>query len=89
MKTRFSELAMGTCFLTKRSKAVKKKLEGVRVLTIGAKGRVRTRDQKGDPEVRLISCPLRFIGTGLRKNPEAVVEIGDGRPRKRVERRLR
>ncbi len=79
MKTKFSQLSVGSCFT--HGKRWKKKVGEARVATISQAGRVRIRDQKGDPEVVLSSCPLRFIGIGLRKNPDTVVEVGAGRPR--------
>lgn len=89
MMMRFSELPAGSCFVTKRGRTVRKKLDGSKVVTVSAAGRVRTRNQKGDPNVNSLGCPLTFLGVGLRKHPEQVVEIGTGRPRKYVNRRLK
>lgn len=87
VRVRISGLPAGSCFVS--GKTVKKKLADGTVLTVDKKGRIRKRAQKGDPSVRPTSCPLRYIGAGMLKHPESVVEIGDGRPRKVTRRRLR
>jgi hypothetical protein len=83
MKVRFSELPVGSCFTGRDGRTVRKKVGDDRVLTVGRGGRVRTRKQKGDPTVSTAGCSLRLIGTGLKKHPETVIEIGDRHPRKR------
>lgn len=87
MKTRFSELAAGSCFL--HGKRLKKKVADGRVSTISAAGRVRTKVQKGDPQVQPSSCPLRFIGVGMKKHPDMIVEVGDGCPVRIQDRKLK
>lgn len=89
MKIKLSGLSIGLCFSRNKGKVMKKVADG-RVATVGKNGKVRTRAQKGDPEVEQANCPLRFIGIGMtRTHPEEVVEIGDGRPRVRGVRSLR
>lgn len=87
MKTRFSELSVGSCFM--QGKRFKKKASDGRVITISAAGRVRTKNQKGDPEVQPSSCPLKFIGVGLRRTPDTIIEVGDGCPTRIQDRKLR
>jgi len=87
VKTRFSELSAGSCFT--HGKRVKKKTSDGRVITISAAGRVRTKAQKGDPEVQPSSCPLRFIGVGMKRHPDTIIEVGDGCPVRIQERKLR
>lgn len=73
-----SELAPGTCF--KQGKTIKKKLSDGRVVSVSPKGKVRIVSPKSDPVVASISCDLKMLGTGLRKHPELMVEMGSGRP---------
>lgn len=80
MKLRLSEVSVGSCFRRKQG-TIGKKVEGDRIAGFLKGGKVRTRPQKGDPEVEAINCPLRFIGIGMRQNPSEIVEIGSGRPR--------
>lgn len=87
MKMRLSDLPPGSCF--KQGKAVKKKLSDGRVVTVSPKGRVRVADPKGDPMVSSVSCELKFIGVGLRRHPEQVVEMGTGSPRRIRDQKLR
>ncbi len=76
MKTKFSELPAGACFQKGKRGGVRKKLPDGRVVSVSSKGKVTTRAMKGDPNVSIVSCPLKFLGTGLRKVPDAVIEIG-------------
>ena len=89
MKMKFSELPPGSCFTTKRGRTLRKKVDGSKVITVTKKGRVRTRAQKGDPVVDTKGCPINFLGAGLRKHPEEVVEIGVGRPRRVIKARFK
>ncbi len=89
MKMKFSDLPAGSCFTTKRGRTVRKKVDGSKVVTVTKKGHVRTRAQKGDPTVATKGCPITFLGVGLRRHPEEVVEIGVGRPRRVIRMRLR
>lgn len=85
MKLRLSEVPVGSCYTAGKSKKVLKKIEDGRAASIGLGGRVSMRATKGDPDVDLIeACPLKYLGVGLRRHPDVVVEIGDGnilRPR--------
>lgn len=78
-KVRLSELSPGTCF--KQGKTEKKKLSDGRVVSVDAKKRTRFSTPKNDPLVSVVSCNLSLIGTGLRKHPEFMVEMGSVRPR--------
>lgn len=79
MRVRLSEVPSGSCYTAGKSKKVMKKLDDGRVATVGMGGRVSMRSPKGDPEVELIeACPLKYLGVGLRRHPDSVVEIGDG-----------
>ena len=89
LKVKLSELPAGSCFVNGRKKTVRKKLADGRVVVVGKGGRVRTRDVKGNPTVSPTSCPLKYIGVGLRRHKETVVEIGDGRPKRIIRIRLR
>ena len=78
MKIRLSEVWAGSCFFGKKDK-IFKKLEDGKTVTISGAGRVSTKKIKGDPEVETMdACPLKFLGVGLRRHPDLVVEIGDG-----------
>lgn len=81
MKLKLSELPVGNCYAKGKSRG--KKVAEDRVAFVGAGGKVRTRAVKGDPEVSQRPCRLDELGVGLRRHPEEVVEIGDGRPRSR------
>lgn len=83
MKVKFSGLSVGSCFTGGRGKGVRKKVEDAKYATVGRRGKVRSRDQNGDPDVDAVPCPLRYIGVGMRGHPDAVVEIGDGNPNKK------
>ena len=87
MKARISELSPGTCF--KQGKAMKKKLVDGRVVSVTSKGKVRIVTPKADPVVSSVSCDLHFLGLGLRKHPELIVELGNGRPRKITDQKLK
>ena len=77
MKVRLSGLPVWSCFSGKNG-SLEKKLEGGRTARIGPKGKVKYRKTKGDPEVEPQPCDLKLFGLGHRRNPEAVVQIGDG-----------
>lgn len=79
MRGRISELAPGTCF--KQGKTLKKKLPDGRVVSVSPKGKVRIAEPKSDPVVSSVSCGLNMLGLGLRKHPELMVEMGNGKPR--------
>lgn len=89
-KVKLSGVQAGQCFTQGRGRTVKKKAHDGRVVTINKKnGRVRLSTPKGDPTVQAMdSCPLNFIGVGMR-HPESVVEIGDGRPQRVIRIKLR
>jgi hypothetical protein len=77
VKIKLSEVPVGSCYL--KGKKTLKKVEDGRVASVGLGGRVSMRPIKGDPEVDMIeACPLKYLGVGLRRHPDAVVEIGDG-----------
>ncbi len=76
MKMNFSELSAGSCFQRGKRGGVRKKLEDGRALTISRKGKKRIRPVKGDPAIDSVSCPLTFLGEGLRKAPGSIIEIG-------------
>jgi hypothetical protein len=77
MKIRVNEIPVGSCFVGKNGQ-VKKKVSDDRCAVVGMNGRVSTRKMKGDPEVEPTGCPLKYLAVGLRRHPDAVVEIGDG-----------
>ena len=87
MKLPLNEVPVGSCYTAGKSKKVLKKIEDGRVASVGLSGRVSMRSTKGNPDVELIeACPLKYLGVGLRRHPDVVVEIGDGnilRPRSR------
>lgn len=76
MKVRLSEVPVGSCF--QHGKGTKKKIGDGKTASVGLGGRVKTRAIKGDPEVEPVACPLKYLGVGLRRHPEGVIEIGDG-----------
>lgn len=78
MKVKFSGVSVGTCFFHGKKGQVKKKVADDKMAAISPTGRVSTRKVKGDPEVEPETCPLRYLGVGLRRHPDQVVEIGDG-----------
>jgi hypothetical protein len=79
LRARISELVPGTCF--KQGKTLKKKLSDGRVVSVNPKGKVRIAEPKGDPLVSSTKCDLVMLGLGLRKHPELMVEMGNGKPR--------
>lgn len=78
MRVRFTEIPVGSCFTHGKSQDVKKKVDEKKMLVIKDSGKVSTRKMKGDPEVDATNCPLRYLGAGLRKHPEVLIQIGDG-----------
>jgi hypothetical protein len=86
-KVRLSDIAPGTCF--KQGKTEKKKLSDGRVVSVDAKKRTRFSTPKNDPLVSVVSCNLSLIGTGLRKHPEYMVEMGSGRPKHVKDQKLK
>jgi len=87
MKIQLSGVPVGSCYLHGKKSEIRKKLEDGRSASINGRGKVRYGKPKGDPEVEMIeACPLRYLGVGLRRHPDAVVEIGDGNILKRRRR---
>lgn len=78
MKVNLSELPVGSCFLQGSKHAMKKKIEGDRTAIVMGNGRVKMRKVRGNPQVEPVPCTVRFLGVGLRRHPEQMVEIGDG-----------
>lgn len=78
MKIHFSELVVGSCFIHGRKRRLGKKVEDGKASSVGKSGRVNTRAVKSDLEVEPEPCPLRYLGVGLRRHPDQMVEIGDG-----------
>lgn len=68
---------------------MKKKLADGRVVSVTKKGKVRIVAPKTDPVVSAVSCDLHFLGLGLRKHPELMVELGNGRPRHFKDQKLK
>ncbi len=89
-KVKLSGVQAGQCFTQGRGRTIKKKAHDGRIVTINKKnGRVRLSAPKGDPSVSpMESCPLKFIGVGMR-HPDSVVEIGDGRPTRVIRIKIR
>lgn len=86
MKVKFSELPVGSCFLQKDK--TKKKIQERKAAIVREKdGKVLKRKVKGDPSVDAIPCPIQYLGVGLRRHPDQVVEIGDGNPFRRRKRK--
>lgn len=77
MKIRVHEIPVGSCFMGKNGQ-VKKKVSDDKCAVVSMNGKVSTRKLKGDPEVESTACPLKYLAVGLRRHPDAVVEIGDG-----------
>lgn len=86
MKVKFVDLPLGSCFLHGRKGDVKKKVTDHKAANVRENGKVSTRKVKGDPDVEPMPCPLRYLGVGLRRHPDQVVEIGDGNILKRKRR---
>lgn len=78
MRVRFTEIPVGSCCTLGKNGEVKKKVGEHKTLYIKDNGKVSTRKVKGDPEVEPTNCPLRYLGAGLRKHPEVLIQIGDG-----------
>jgi hypothetical protein len=76
---RLSELPPGSCF--KQGKTTKKKLPDGRVVSVSLKGKVKIVSPKNDPLISSVSCDLQMLGVGLRKHPELMVEMGNGKPK--------
>lgn len=85
MKIRLSGVPIGTCFTDKNGE--RKKVAEKKVAKVRANGRVSMRKIKGDPEVEPTPCSLRLFGVGLRRHPDVMVEVGDGNPLKKRDRR--
>lgn len=79
--TRLSELSEGHCYRKPGRKGLRKKLSDGRIAEVATDRRVRFRGERGDPLVEPVSCPLKYLGIGQRKHPEAVIEVG-GRARR-------
>ena len=78
MRMKFTELALGSCFTLGKSKKEKKKISEREWLIVKDNGKVNRRKMKGDPEVDYAHCPLRYLGVGLPRVPDQLIEIGDG-----------
>lgn len=76
MKIKFRELSPGNCFKRGKKGRPQKKIDDGRVLTSTPKGKQRSRKVKGNPSIEPVSCPLPFLGAGLRNTPDGIVEIG-------------
>lgn len=74
---KFTDLPDGACFLGKDG-TIKKKVAERKALVVKDNGKVNTRKVKGNPDCEQTICPLRYLGVGLRKHPDMMVEIGDG-----------
>ena len=78
-KKKFSELPLQACFVQKNK--TKKKIQERKAAIVREKdGKVLKRKVKGDPVVEEIPCPINYLGVGLRRHPDQIVEIGDGNP---------
>lgn len=80
MKVHFKELQVGSCFFMGNNAEMKKKVSEAKASQVKTTGKVSTRKVKGDPEVESSPCELKFLGVGLRRHPDVMVEIGDGNP---------
>jgi hypothetical protein len=83
MKARLSELAANQCYRKLGTRKLRRKLADGRVVEIGRDRRVRYRKERGDPVVEIESCTLKFIGVGLRNNPETLIQVGSPKPLRR------
>jgi hypothetical protein len=81
IRTKLSGVVPGQCYL--RGRALRKKLGDGRSAEVGRDQRVRVHAERGDPEVSVVPCPLKYVGVGLRGHPEKVVEMGCLKPRER------
>lgn len=82
MKMKVNDVPVHSCFLQGRT--LRKKISENQVSTRNQlSGKVSTRKIKGNPDVEYTQCPLEMLGVGMRRHPEAVVEIGDGNPLKK------
>lgn len=86
MRMKFTEIPVGSCFVAKNGQ-IKKKVSEKKACIVKDNGKVNTRKMMGDPDVDQTVCPLRYLGVGLRKHPDLVVEIGDGNILERRNRR--
>lgn len=76
MRLLFRDVPTGLCF-TSRNGAVRKKIGDRKIATVhGLK--VRTRTMTGNPKVQAYTCPLRFLGIGLKMG---LIEMGDSKKR--------
>lgn len=74
---RLSDLSPGHCYRKPgRGSVLRKKLSDGRIAEVGTDRRVKFRKERGDPLVEQISCPLKYLGIGQRRHPEAVIEVG-------------
>jgi hypothetical protein len=79
MKVKLTDVPVGSCYLNGRDQKIRKKLSEQKAAIVSDAGKVSIRKTKGNPEVEMIeACPLKYLGVGLRRHPDAVVEIGDG-----------
>jgi hypothetical protein len=86
MKISFKELLIGSCFLDAKGE-MKKKVSEVKASQVKDDGKVKTRKVKESAAVEPSPCELKYLGVGLRRHPDLVVEIGDGNPFKKERRR--
>jgi len=83
MKARLSELADNQCYRKTGSRRLRKKLADGRIAEVGRDRRLRFRTERGDPVVETVSCPLKYLGVGMRNNPETMIEVGSAKPLRR------
>lgn len=76
MKIRVSEIQIGSCFFM--GKKEMKRAEDGRIITITPAKRTKYPKVNEDKEVETTICSLKFLGVGMRRHPDLVVEIGDG-----------
>jgi hypothetical protein len=86
MKVTFKDLMVGSCFVDPKGDT-KKKVSDSKASSVDDVGKVKTRKVKSAVEVEPTACELKYLGVGLRRHPELVVEIGDGNPYKRSRRK--
>lgn len=80
MKMFFKDLLVGSCFIGPKGDMKKKVSESKASQVNEESGKVSTRKVKGAAEVEPSACELRYLGVGLRRHPDVVIEIGDGNP---------